>query len=78
MTEFPIPADEFDGIPDDRRPDTTKADRVYGLIQRHIKDRDASPFDTITEIHEAFTQSSLDDEFETGPEPGSLTAVMQG
>lgn len=56
------------------RPDHTRADTTADLIEQFKNHRDSSPFDSVTEIHEAVRSGDVPDTHA----PGSLKATMQG
>lgn len=55
----------------------SKAERLRSLIDRHLADREASPYDSIIDIHLAVSGGNVDQDLESGAEPGSLQDLMQ-
>lgn len=55
----------------------SKADRLRSLIDRHLADRSSSPYDSIVDIHLAVSEGNVDQDLESGAEPGSLQDLMQ-
>lgn len=55
----------------------SKAELLRSLIDRHLADREASPYDSIIDIHLDVSDGNVDQDLESGAEPGSLQDLMQ-